>query len=75
MPEPVLQIHLEAVPMTGIQGDAMMWEREAAAGNTKAMFDLGLFAEEVGDLADARKWWKKAAGCGNAEAALKLEKL
>lgn len=44
-------------------------------GNTTAMTIMGLWSQEAGDLASARRWMTRAADLGNQDAIAALAEL
>lgn len=48
------------------------WEQAAAAGNRDAINNLGMLADEEGDVETARKLWKQAAAEGSPDAMFNL---
>ena len=53
---------------------AGLWRRAADAGSTRACYNLGIDADEAGDLAEA-KWWFTLASTGEPPHGLAMNNL
>jgi TPR repeat protein len=51
------------------------FRRAAEAGDSRAMFNLGVLTESLGEEAEAERWLRRAAGAGQPEAAGRLGRM
>ena len=66
--------HVPEAP-SGLDAERRRWERAADAGDSDAMFELGLLyanSMQPPDLDAARRWWERAADAGNSDAMFNL---